>query len=165
MHILPPAIFIAGWYSTCMTDGNNQAPYGFSRDPQTVTKKPFPHYYGNTVRVIFIIAAFVMLASALFDEGLLAFYLLAGIFGALTLTILAGLTNPKTMSVLIAEAVVAALAFLIFEYFAISAYRQTESLTDIIFLLRQILAILFITALYFSVKTVRGMKLEKNTQK
>lgn len=118
---------------------------------------PPAHYYGDAVRKFFLGAGLVLLLATLRDREFLSFYLFIGVFAVLLLTILAGLTNPRTRRVIIADGAVSAVMFLLFEYLAVSAYIETQSFTNEIFFLRQALALIFLVALYFSTKTFRGL--------
>ncbi len=117
----------------------------------------FTHYYGDIVRKHLFFAGLVLLLAALIDEEFRSFYLFAGIFGVLVFTILAGLTSPVRRLVMIADVFVAAIMFMVFEYFAIDAFSRYENFSDSIFLLRQFLAVIFLITLYFSTKTLREM--------
>jgi hypothetical protein len=115
------------------------------------------HYYGDTVRAIFLSAGVVFLVTMVRDQEFLSFYLIVGALSVLTLVILAGLTNPLSKKIIKADAVISIIMFLLFEYLAIAGYMKAQSFSDSVFLLRQLLAILFLIALYFSTKTIRGM--------
>ena len=116
-----------------------------------------PHYYGDTVRKHLLWAGAVLLLAAILDRELLQFYLIAGIFGVLSFTVLAGLISPLEQRIIVYVAILSGAMFLLFEYFAINGYLQYESLFSVVFLLRQILAVIFLSILYLSTKTVRGM--------
>jgi len=120
------------------------------------------HYYGDVVRICLIVAAFLMLATALVDKELLSFYLGIGVIGIMVLTVLAGLTSPKMITVIYVEAVIAALAFLFFEYAAIAAFREAGTMADVTFALRQATAVTFLLTLYYSTKSIRGFKSFRN---
>ncbi len=117
----------------------------------------FDHYYGDIVRKHLFFAGLVLLFAALVDKEFQSFYLFAGIFGVLIFTVLAGLTSPLKRWVMVADVFVAAIMFMIFEYFAIDAFYKYENFSDTIFLIRQFLAVIFLITLYFSTKTVREM--------
>lgn len=116
-----------------------------------------PHYYGDIVRKYLLFAGAMLLVAVLVDKELLSLYLFVGIFGVLVFTILAALMSPKVTSAIFTNAIISALMFLIFEYFAISAYLKSQTFLDSIFIIRQVLAVAFLVALYFSTKTLRGM--------
>ena len=121
-------------------------------------KTQIPHYYGNSVRELFIVVALLFLITAPFSEALLP---IGGVYSsythvviALLLVLLAGLTNPRSMVSLVLDFAAALLGAFFLETAAISLY-QSDSLA--IFLAREAAAILFLFALYFSVKTLRAM--------
>ncbi len=115
------------------------------------------HYYGDVVRAIFLAAGIVFLITMVRDREFLSFYLVVGVLSVLALTILAGLTNPRSKKIIKIDAAVSVIMFLLFEYLAIAGYSDAPGFTDSVFFLRQALAVLFLIALYFSTKTLRGM--------
>jgi len=120
------------------------------------------HYYGDTVRKIFLAAGILLLIATIRDNTFLPLYLIIGTFAALALTILAGLTNPQTNNphtrkVIAADLIISIVLFVLFEYMAIAAYSGKHNINDEIFLIRQALAILFLTATYYSTKTSRSV--------
>lgn len=114
------------------------------------------HYYGDNVRKLMLLAAVVLMVTILVDKNLLTFNLRFGVLGILIITILAGFTNPKSRASIVADTIVSGLMFFFFEYFAVSAYTQTDNFFDSIFLFRQVTAVIFLVALYFSTKSLRG---------
>lgn len=122
------------------------------------TKPTIPHYYGDTVRNLFLVAAAILMASAALDEALFAFYLFLGIFVLLALVILAGLTSPLKRFSILADAILSGALLIFFEYSALIGHTSiAHNGVDVAFMLRQILALIFLVALYFSIKTLRGM--------
>jgi hypothetical protein len=126
------------------------------------TVKPVEHYYGDIVRGCFAFASFILLGTMLIDWRLLNLYLIVGVAGTAALVVLAGLTNPKSLHVLMVEAAVSALSFIFFEYAAIGAFQTVQVFSSPTFLLRQLLAILFLIALYYSIKSIRWLRLLQN---
>lgn len=118
----------------------------------------FPHYYGDIVRKQLIFAGVVVLLAGLLDTELQSFYLFIAVFGVLTFVVLAGLTSPLKPSVMIANSVISGVMFLFFEYFALSAYAHYGDFANRVFLLRQLLSVVFLLTLYFSTKTIREMR-------
>ncbi len=129
-----------------------------AKDFRSSREKHVPHYYGDEVRIFFVIVGALLLASMLFDKDLLVFNILVGVVGVLILTIVAGLTSPRSFTVLVIDAVIAGLVFVFFEFFAISAYYRHETVLDVVFALRQSIAFVALAALYFSVKSIRGLR-------
>ena len=124
----------------------------FENELETI---PPAHYYGDTIRNLFLMAAATFMLLAVFDRGLLVVYLFPGICTLLALVVLAGLTSPTKHFSIVADTILSAVLFVIFEYSAIIGSESLAHL-DIIFMLRQLLAVFFFLTLYFSVKTWRG---------
>lgn len=114
-----------------------------------------PHYHGNLVRKQLFFAAFVIMIAALLDSELRNFYLFVGLFGVVGITVLAGLTSPQKRGITFIDVLVSAIMFLIFEYFAISAFIRYENFSDPVFFFRQLIAVIYLIALYYSTKTMR----------
>ncbi len=130
---------------------------------QPATPDPvLAHYYGDVVRGCFITSGFVLLIAILVDRDLLGFYLIVGVLAVLGIVILAGLTSPTKYWVFVLEAIVAGVGVLIFEYLAVVAYTDKPALMDPVFLLRQILSVLYLITLYYSVKNIRWAKQNQN---
>lgn len=126
-----------------------------------VNKHLVPHYYGDLVRKYFLVAGFVLLYATLEDRELLGFYLSVGMISILASVILAGLTSPTKRRIVIYDVIISIILFLIFEYLSVSAYSDRHNFFEIVFFLRQLLAVIFLTTLYFSIKTLRGVKFHK----
>lgn len=120
---------------------------------------PPPHYHGDKVRNLFLVAAIALLFSLLLEKNLFGPVLFFGILTLVGLVVLAGLTSPKKKLATIANTFVSGTLFVFFEYSALAGSPSLIIGTsmDIGFLLRQALAVLFLLALYFSIKTWRGM--------
>lgn len=116
------------------------------------------HYYGDIVRQVFVAASAVMLVASPFYADSLKSEIPFYVAGALVLIILAALTNPHNRSVLLADAVAAGVGVAIFEVWALGSY---ETSTWVEFLLRQGIALLFLVAFYFSMKTVRAFSMHQ----
>ena len=114
------------------------------------------HYYGDTVRRLFLAGAVVMLLSIPISGPLLFQNLFVGVIVALVLTLLAGLTNPRQRGVALISAIVSAVAFVLFEMAALQSFSMYNANT-LLFFLQQILALNFLLALYFSIKSWRGI--------
>ncbi|HBH71622.1 MAG: hypothetical protein UU88_C0009G0025 [Parcubacteria group bacterium GW2011_GWC1_42_11] len=114
-----------------------------------------PHYYGNLIRKQLFFAAFVIMIAALIDSELRNFYLFIGLFGVVGFTILAGLTSPQKRGIMFTDVLVSSFMFLIFEYFAISAFIRYEDFSDPVFFFRQLIAVIYLVILYYSTKTLR----------
>lgn len=113
-----------------------------------------PHYYGDTVRRIFLGGAVFLLFVSPFLGRDVPLVLGVGIAGALVLALLGAITNPQKKWSMIANAIAAAICIFVAEVFALASFSAEEYL---VFMFSEIFAIAFLFALYFSVKTVRAM--------
>jgi len=113
-----------------------------------------PHYYGDYVRQIFVVTGAAMLILAPFLVNRAPALLPFEIGGAIVLVILAALTNPKKVWVLMADTLAAGVGIIVFESLAIAAYASGNWLA---FIALEVVTLAFLFALYFSLKTVRTM--------
>lgn len=117
------------------------------------------HYYGDTVRKLFLVGAVFMLASLPAMSSYLPVPLYVSILAAICIGVFAGITNPLQTWAAVLDLLISLTAVVIFEYQAVNGY-QMYSFTHRTFWVNQILAIDFLIALYYSTKTVRGMLLK-----
>ncbi|MDP3646326.1 MAG: hypothetical protein Q8R25_04525 [bacterium] len=117
-----------------------------------------PHYWGDSVRVLFVTAAALAIVAIPLFGDLLPYGSRIEIISAVVLVILAALTNPHSQSIMIINAVVAAVGVVLYEQAAVSLYSGDGPL---LFVARGTVALLLLFALYFSVKTIRSMMLHK----
>jgi len=114
-----------------------------------------PHYHGDYVRILFVaITALSFFSIPLFGHLVPKFGTGLEVLGGILLITLAGLTNPNGKIIMTINCVVSAFGILLFELSAI-AYRQYDPIQLLV--VREIGVLLFLMALYFSVKTVRAM--------
>lgn len=111
------------------------------------------HYYGDTVRRIFLSAALVMTVTLPFFADSVPVPLELSIFSIPILVLAAGLTNPHQHWVAWGNVVLAVFASMVFQYYAVLAQSDGDVWY---FAVNQILTILFLFAVYYGVKTVRG---------
>jgi hypothetical protein len=115
---------------------------------------PPEHYYGDIVRRLFLAGAIVMVLAYPYFSPFLpqgpAFMMIAIVL----LAVMAGSTNPKERWTAAVDSIVSLFAVVFFENHAITFVRTPLTW---IFLTDQLLVLIFIIALYFSVKTFRGM--------
>jgi len=114
-----------------------------------------PHYYGSLIRKHLFFAGLLILIAVFLDSELRSAYLSYGLVTVIGLIIIAGLTSRSNRSIVFVDAIVSALMFLVFEYFAIDTFVQYENFANGIFLLRQFIAIVFLITMYYSIKTLR----------
>lgn len=152
-----------------MADDSDSGNDGFGGEPNVgegePTNNPYyplkfgpaiPHYYGDYVRQIFMGCGAVMLVLAPFLASSFPAILPFEIGGAIVFVILGALTNPRNSLSILANAIAAAIGVVVYELLALSLYFQESYLA---FIQREMLAIAFLVALYFSLKTFRNMVL------
>lgn len=112
------------------------------------------HYYGDTVRKIFLICGLVILITLPFLKSNISSPTFYSIIIVLILAFLAGMTNPKLKAVMIGDVIVSLISFCIFAYEAITKFTN---LIDLLFITNLTLAVLFLFAFYWSVKSIRSL--------
>jgi|SRR3989338_4598200 len=121
-------------------------------------KPPVRHYHGDIVRNLFLIGGVVILISLPFFRNLLPI----GAWFLTTFVVLLGLgaaiLNPFQRWIVVSNTVIAAIGVILFEYTAVVWYEYDSFILSA---LRQLLAIIFLFALYFSGKTLRAMLLHQ----
>lgn len=110
------------------------------------------HYHGDTVRVLFVAAALLVFAIK-FVNPTFAFGPMMLLI--LTLVIAAGITNPVQKWIHSVNMAIAIAGVLTFGWLAFSRIESTEELFSGQGLFA-ILALVFLAALYFATRTVRG---------
>lgn len=120
------------------------------------SRDPIPHYHGDVLRQLLIAAVVLILVTAPFYSNSLKVELPFMVLGALVLASLAAMANPHKPSVFILSVIAAGVGFVIYQMWALNQYAESSWLQ---FILREIIAIVFLTAFYFSLKTVRSFAL------
>src|SRR3989344_6236662 len=115
------------------------------------------HYYGDVVRQMFMVGAMIMVLSLPLVKDKIALPLFLSLIAIVGLGLAAGMTNPRQRAVIWVNTAISAFALAIFEYYAIKSFSEFKTL---FFIANQLLALLFLAALYFSTKTLRGMLLK-----
>ena len=125
--------------------------------------KKFRHYYGSIVRELLLFASIIMLVELPAMRGYVG--IPAGIYvlGILALDFSAGLINPLQKWTEVINVIVSVVAFAVYENDALRLYSMFGA-SNIFFITDLILAFLFLLAIYFSVKTLRGAILKDKTQ-
>lgn len=112
------------------------------------------HYYGDMIRSLFLGGTALMVFAAPFYTEELFAEIPFIIIGAVVFVALAGLTNPVSKFVMTANATCAGAAAIVYGAWGLLSYTSED---PIAFVLREVIAIIFFFALYFSVKTLRNM--------
>ncbi|MDB5194961.1 MAG: hypothetical protein JWO84_145 [Parcubacteria group bacterium] len=128
---------------------------GYSSWKSTVAwNQEIPHYYGDYVRSLFIAMAVLSFVVMPLWGDLLPLGIIPQVGASLLLVLLAGLTSARNLPLMIANATVSAVSVVLLESFAVLLHH-TQSTQ--LFLAREAGVLLMLGALYFSVKTLRGM--------
>ncbi len=116
------------------------------------------HYYGDTVRMLFLLAALIMLVSLPVFADLTGLPPFVSVGAILVLGLAAGLTNPEQLWDAGVNAAIAVVGTLVFEGYAVLLYQKYNGPSGFFFT-NLVLGFIFFVAVYFSVKTVRGLLL------
>ncbi|MEK7094472.1 MAG: hypothetical protein AAB903_03995 [Patescibacteria group bacterium] len=116
-------------------------------------KKPI-HYYGDTVRRLFVLAALVMVVTLPFFVKQIEQPLIVTIGAILIIGVAAGLTSPRNPWTAMFNILVAVGGVIAFEWRAVEWYARSGD-ADSFFWITQLLAVIFLLALYFGLKTMR----------
>ncbi len=113
------------------------------------------HYHGDAVRALFLTAAALVFATRFIGTEL-PFTFGAQMLLILTLVITAGITNPAQKAIHYVNMLVSVAGTLTFGSLAFSRIETSEALFSGEGLI-VLIAFLFLAALYFSTRTVRGL--------
>jgi hypothetical protein len=118
------------------------------------------HYYGDIVRKLFLAGAVIMLLSMAFFQTLIPVSVLTSTLIILILILGAGLIAPLQKWIIVLNVIVAGASVYIFEYYAVDSYLKNRTS---FFVVNELLAIIFLIAFYYVVKTIRSMPWGKRT--
>lgn len=121
------------------------------------------HYYGDAVRFLFMLAAIIMLITLPFLSAELPVPIYIAIMVILATGVLAGITNPLQKWISILNTTISLGALSVFEYYAVNSFISSHR-SSLYFVTNQALAIVFLFALYYSIKTIRAMYLKEKSQ-
>lgn len=137
------------WYTIAVDDTSGDK-LKITVEPKTVI-----HYYGDNVRRYFLAGAVVMLLSLPLVYASVRVPAYISVFVIILLGLSAGFTNPRQRSAAILNVVIAMAAVFVFENEAVlTAGRSGE--TNLYFWINQVLAVIFLVALYYGIKTLRS---------
>ncbi len=112
------------------------------------------HYHGDTVRVLFLVAAVLVFATKFVGEAM-PFSFGAMMLLILTLVITAGITNPAQKWIHTVNMIVSIAGVLTFGWLSFSRIETAADIfsgNGLVF----VIALVFLAALYFATRTVRG---------
>lgn len=122
-------------------------------------KYEIEHYYGDIVRYLFLAAGVVMLITLPLFQANINLPIIISIIAITILGIAAGLTNPKQLTSRLTNFIISVIGFIVFGYSAVNSFGVVNG--DKFLLTNILLAIIFLFALYFSMKTLRAGLLVK----
>lgn len=140
------------------SDGDNE---GGGDNGGSVMKVPprhmILHYHGDETRALFIISAIVLIVAQSTGADL-PLSTTGAVVSAILLVIAAGITNPAQYGIHWLNASIAIVGTFIFGITAVDRYRAEISFLEPSFIYVEALAILSLVALYFTTRTIRGIK-------
>ena len=122
-------------------------------------QKTFNHYYGDSVRTLFVLGGLIMIVSYPFFSAFIKAPVVFSLIGCIALAIFGGLMNPKQKWIMFFNAILSVVAFVAFEYSAVYAYLHLSPAQTVhvaFFWVNQILSLIFFFSAYLATKTFRG---------
>ncbi len=117
--------------------------------------KPAASYYGSIVQKLFIICGLVILITLPFVKTLTKGPVFYSLLVVIVLTFFAGITSSKHKKTILVDVIVSAIGFGVFAYQGVMNFQGFISL---FFITNFVLAILFLFAFYWSVRSAREIK-------
>ena len=127
----------------------------------TSTFRPWPsvpHYYGDSVRQLLLGAAALMIVASPLYSDTLRVQFPPIIIGALIAAAFAALINPRDRWVVLGSAVVSGIGLAVYAMWGMAGY---DTVNPVAFVLRLAVAVVFLFAFYFSMKTLRAFMLHQ----
>jgi hypothetical protein len=112
-----------------------------------------PHYHGDTLRGLFVMAAGLIFLAELLG-GNLPFTTGAAVMFVITLVVAAGITNPKQVWIHWVNLLISIMGLMLFGATALSRFREDAPFSQSFII--GCLAVVFLIALYLATRTVRG---------
>lgn len=110
------------------------------------------HYYASAVRILFAISAIIMLVSSPFFIGAKLLGAIFVLFGII-LIVLAGITNRGLKGIFFINVITSLFIIVVLE---LISFNIVFSEHPFLMILTQIIALLLLAALYYSLRTLRG---------
>lgn len=127
----------------------------FKREAQEEVASVY-HYHGGIVRKLFLAGVLFMFVALPLFFDLIPYPIHTTIIAVIVLIVAAGLTNPQKILSVVFDVLIALIALVTFEYYSIYTARTIPE-QELFFFTNLVLVIIFLFALYFGVKTLRGM--------
>lgn len=112
------------------------------------------HYYGDTVRMLFVVAAVLILIAQVMGGAFLT--VAAALVSVVILAVAAGLTNPVQTWVHWMNSAISAVG-LFMSGGVFLTHFQTQSAATVPAIIALLLTLIFVFALYTSTRTLRGV--------
>jgi hypothetical protein len=131
--------------------------------PPIRLRRDIPHYHGDAVRALFFLAALILIiaqstgAELPLSTGLT-------VMTAAVLVVAAGITNPAQRWIHWVNAALAVLGVVVFGTTVVERYRTGTGTSGPTFIFLEALALLSLIALYFVVRTIRGLVMKPGEQ-
>ncbi len=130
----------------------------FDEDSGRERHRGIPHYHGDAVRALFVLAALTLIVAQS-TGAQLPLSTAGAVVGAVVLVVAAGVTNPTQRWIHWTNAFLAALGTLLFGTTVIEKYQAGVNTVSASFIFLEALALISLIALYFTVRTLRGIVL------
>lgn len=126
----------------------------FHEIPDTRT----PHYHGDAVRILFVIAAGLAFLAEMLD-GNLPFPAAITVVMVIVLVVAAGITNPVQQWIHWFNMAISVLGLMIFGGLALTRFKNDAPFSESFIV--GCLAVVFLLSLYLATRTVRGLMMHK----
>ncbi len=122
--------------------------------------EPAAPYYGNIVRKLFILCGLVILITLPFLKSLITGPIFYSLLIVIVLALSAGITSARYKKTILVDVIISALGF---SFFAYQGIKNFSGFVNLFFITNLVLAIIFLFAFYWSIKTARELKFPKKT--
>lgn len=126
--------------------------------PPKPGKKKAKHYYGDTVRQLFLAGGIIILVAMPFYNTIIPADPTLVTVLVVALALAAAITTRGKMWIMLVNSIISAMFIIMFETYSVIYYIDDGT---VLLLIRQAISLIFLFALYYSVKTLRAMFLHQ----
>ncbi len=126
--------------------------------PPKPGKKKAKHYYGDTVRQLFLAGGIIILVAMPFYNNIIPADPILVTVLVVILALAAAITTIEKVWIMLINSIISAMFVVMFETYSVIYYVNDGT---VLLLIRQAIALIFLFALYYSVKTLRAMFLHQ----